>query len=151
MRELDFRMWDAVNKTMIDLKKITPLALSPGTPDGIFIPLGMGPVMQSIGLYDKNNRKIFEEDIVKRVNGYAQTETAVVRFDGCSFYARRISDRSQWEHIDWPSEFFENCEIIGNTYENSEIVKLFELETSDIDPDDGVSELCIPNGEWQEV
>lgn len=56
MRELKFRAWNMVTKTMIDLKKVTPFVLNIDT-DGLFIPFSGMPIMQYTGLKDKNRRK----------------------------------------------------------------------------------------------
>jgi len=62
MREIKFRAWNVATKTMIDLKKMTPLALNMDT-DGLFIPFSDGLIIEQFtGLTDKAGREIYEGD-----------------------------------------------------------------------------------------
>ena len=67
MREIKFRAWNVATKTMIDLKKMTPLALNMDT-DGLFIPFSDGLIIEQFtGLTDKAGREIYEGDIVEHI------------------------------------------------------------------------------------
>lgn len=64
MREIKFRAWNSETRTMVDLYKITPLAVTVPQ-DGLFLPFKEGwPLMQYTGLKDKNGKEIYEGDIV---------------------------------------------------------------------------------------
>ena len=116
MREIKFRAWNTITKTMIDLKKLTPLALNMDT-DGLFIPFSDGlPLMQYTGLKDKNGREIYEGDVVRS-------------FDRKTEYREQV----QWGTEGW-LPFSQVChggttsweeyeyEVIGNIYENPDLL-----------------------------
>ena len=65
MREIKFRAWHQDTKKMLDLKKMTPLALSPSLDqDGLYIPFIKDlPLMQYTGIKDKDGVEIYEGDI----------------------------------------------------------------------------------------
>ena len=67
MREIKFRAWYKYGKKMVDLYKITPLAVADhnGTLDGLFLPFDNNMIlMQFTGLKDKNGKEIYEGDVV---------------------------------------------------------------------------------------
>ena len=75
-------------------------------------------LMQSTGLTDKNGVEIFEGDLVRlKYQVYSDDETfEVVRFRGGSW---RIDNRQRGTAL-WLRN--EDCEVIGNLYENPELV-----------------------------
>jgi len=108
MREIKFRAWNNITKVMVDLKKITPLALSTNVQvDGLFIPFTEAyDLMQYTGLKDKNGKEIYEGDIIK--------------FRDEKYYVA-------WDHCQW-ALFWTMCnehcminneemEVIGNVFE----------------------------------
>lgn len=63
-REIKFRAFNKVTNQMVDLHKITPLALSVEQ-KGVFLPFHDDwPLMQFTGLKDKHGIEIFQGDIV---------------------------------------------------------------------------------------
>jgi len=68
-------------------------------------------LMQFTGLFDKNGKQIFEGDIIK--NEY--NEMSDVRFDNGRFYYNK--------GINWGEIDSESVEVIGNIWENPELVK----------------------------
>ena len=118
-REIKYRAWNIVTKTMIDLKKLTPLALneSMANTDGIFIPfLDDLILMQYTGLKDKNGKECFEFDLVK----YADGRPREVAFVNGGFSVHMAESYQSYGmkrlgHTDF--------EIIGNIYENPELLK----------------------------
>lgn len=78
------------------------------------LPMEVDPetVGQFTGLYDKNNNKIFEGDIVLLPKLYTEKK-GVVRFCGTAFRVRNI----------FSYQLAESVEIIGNIYDNPELLK----------------------------
>jgi len=136
MREIKFRVW--VNKRMLN---VTTLSLpcnethefmsfshpsnNPGLKEGVgFSPRG-SIFMQYTGLKDKNGKEIYEGDVV--VSGMLNDddwipENAIIKWDEeyCSFHQELLRTKyngdPDWQLMDVP------CEVIGNIYENSELL-----------------------------
>ena len=92
-------------------------------------------LMQSTGLFDKNGKEIFEGDIVKR---YGIKRPEVVRFgewidvDTLGFKEQYIGFYFESEHegqkrlYSVESRFNNLCKVIGNIYENPELLEVTE-------------------------
>lgn len=123
-REIKFRVWDKTNEQWM-LK-------SDGCADYAFIQyksgrfsvFGISPesveIQQSTGLKDKNNKKIYEGDIIK----YHETDF----FDG-SFVGRDFTEPVTFENCQFfplsliNEEDMYSLEVIGNIFENPELLK----------------------------
>lgn len=136
MREIKFRAWNKNSSTMIDLYKITPLAINIPQ-DGLFIPFGDDiELMQFTGLLDKNGKEIYEGDILSGHlslgdPNFADDKTAnvvVVWFQSnveyilvdIDEYVRNVRDEPSYMSIDEP---WTKREVIGNIYENKDLLK----------------------------
>jgi uncharacterized phage protein (TIGR01671 family) len=136
-REIKFRAWNIVTKKMIDLKKITPLALNMDT-DGLFLPFSDGlPLMQFTGMKDLNGKEIYEGDIVKwddhskgkywRVaevfydNDEMMFSFRIIKCINCDLKKGYVFDGNFMLRGENPSK---ELEITGNIYENEELLKI---------------------------
>lgn len=125
MRENKFRAWDSSEKEMVDWPSLK------NDPDDWLIGLLRGEedsedaLMQFIGRLDKNGKEIYEGDICK---GYGGDFLGVVEWrDELSwecggsihpgFYFSICKDE-----LDYGVGFM-GCEVIGNIYENPELLK----------------------------
>jgi uncharacterized phage protein (TIGR01671 family) len=116
-----FRAWLKDEKKMVDVGLIDPTVQSIA-PDGneygcwfVYQDNRDCVLMQWNGRTDKNGKEIYEGDIVKTdEDGWI----AVVKFDGCNFYLEDDKGGYSDIAINW-----DGCEIIGNIYENSELLE----------------------------
>ena len=118
MKEIKFRAWNALNKKMLDWGDIFHLPaweIFPGTPEQR--PFN---IMQYTGLKDKNDREIYEGDIIEFLeNESGETWTAKIVFENLAFKALDVED----EGYEYDFDDLSDIEVIGNIYENPEILK----------------------------
>lgn len=81
-------------------------------------------LVQCIGLIDKKGTEIYEGDILKVPEYYEPQENHTmtylnweVTYENCAF---RLDGTSMEEDYEWISA---ECEVIGNVYENQELLK----------------------------
>ena len=103
-------------------------------------------VGQFTGIIDKNGKKIFEGDIVRTQPFYDKpysskrkgkqfvgvVEYVTHKFNGNKFYSEQIYDAhwrvnivddiGKYTHCSWSN--FWNCEVIGNIYDNPELLEV---------------------------
>ena len=120
-----FRAWDSVKKKFVEHFFITDNGLicnmeKPTSSYNSPVPIEKSELilMQSTGLKDKNDKEIFEGDIVKMSKDVYSEPTyyEVVRHRGGAY---RLESKQHgcelWlRHTD--------CEIVGNVYENKELL-----------------------------
>jgi len=146
MREIKFRVWDKKFEKIIypeflvenDYGVLVPAYLKDINFHKIYIEEHEETtsqeniiIMQYIGLKDKNNKEIFEGDIVKRtVIGYCETieEIGFIDFQNGSFVfnstAKDKFKTSLYEDLKpYPSKAMPEYEVVGNVYENPELLK----------------------------
>ena len=85
----------------------------------------MWEVMQYTGLKDKNGKEIYEGDIIKIAAGYYgdsyyKTSLAIVKWEDDRFYPHNPDNKYG---ITWQENYWDGCEVIGNIYENPELLK----------------------------
>ena len=130
-REIKFRAWNKEDKIMVDLQKITPLALNDMMNtqlnlqgrSGLFIPFFKElELMQYTGLKDRNGKEIYEGDIIKCKYGKATIESIEDIHQSLGWRDRK--ENSKCSDIGRTIEKFKNeIEIIGNVYKNKELLK----------------------------
>lgn len=80
---------------------------------------------QFTGLLDKNGKEIYEGDIVKTFWGKPEDRTEIIFetvFQAGCFTGKEI-ETNGFYYMEWPSEYFLGCEVVGNLYENPELLK----------------------------
>ena len=125
-REIKFRAWDKKNKAMV-----YPIIIWNHSDEGsdYMFPAFSGikyddindisEMMQYTGLKDKNGKEIYEGDILSMHNGQYNSQ---VVWDTDRYIADHIGNGGS-ESI---TTFIEDLEIIGNIYENPELLKKYD-------------------------
>lgn len=129
MREIKFRAWDKENKRML---KVDSLCFSlnkvmceyPEYDNYVWETGSNFEVMQYTGLKDKNDKDMYEDDIVK-LNTFKGLKNGKIIFkDGC-FWAL-VKEFNTVANVLFPLHDNEGgtlFEVIGNIYENSELLE----------------------------
>jgi len=129
-REMKFRAWHKANNTMLDLEKLTPLAIHTKLQKaggGLFIPKSNALViMQFTGLLDKNGKEIYEGDIILNpLSTKPEDKGFLVSWMVHGFYLSNVRG-NMFEHEENKFIPFDNIEtnfeIIGNIYEHPNLL-----------------------------
>ena len=117
MRQLKFRVWDNLKKEWVSNKSIWRMKTDPNgigeiEPNAFYWkqhPQGL-TIQQFTGLIDKNEKEIYEGDIIEMSDG----SVGVVKFDKGYFFHTGKSEIMGMLYWDT---------IIGNIFENPELLK----------------------------
>ena len=127
MREIKFRIWVKDRKAIFEVisidyvtKKVTYLLERVGhllsVRDAKFNDVEL---MQYTGIKDKDNKKIYEGDIL--FESFGEKYYKVI-FENGGFRAEFEGDFDEYS-FDLIDVVAQGCEIVGNIYENSELIK----------------------------
>ena len=119
MREYKFRCWYC-NKMRYDITGFE--FYSEGNLSGVFIDGDFADeieLMQFTGLHDKNGKEIYEGDIVDVTRPCIYETGRIVFKNGCFFIKVKETLLALWECE--PNNY--QLEVIGNIYENSNLLK----------------------------
>ncbi len=127
MREIKFRAWDKRIKEMLHNVFLVGSRIYEGEPlmwiefEGGMNKLFQGEIMQFTGLKDKNGKEIYEGDIVKSLFRGEDKEVIgeIIWADAGFFigYKEFKDDMYAWA-------FYKVIEVIGNIYENKELLEV---------------------------
>jgi uncharacterized phage protein (TIGR01671 family) len=126
MREIKFRAWDQLNKKVYPVTQIVMIGF--GKLDGVQIDDGGFrwlngtdiELMQYTGLKDKNGKEIYEGDIVINYGEWNQEYRTVVTYSE-GYFTPLVNVEEGHNAID--SYWSNSYEVIGNIYENPELLK----------------------------
>jgi uncharacterized phage protein (TIGR01671 family) len=138
MREIKFRAWDKAEKRMVDGHDVMLWgsgswgACREGneelSSDGVQI--SDDPytdrdmvLMEYTGLKDKTGKEIFEGDIVLCQFATGKEKNIIEYKDGCFWVSQKEILRYQDKAYDSLFWHYADCEVVGNIYENPELVK----------------------------
>ena len=110
MRDIKFRAWDKVNKRWIKQFNIDLLSINVSELPNI-------ELMQCTGFKDINKKEIYEGDIL--TSAFSK-RIVIFNENTCSFMLKDIELRN--ELFSLTNEKCKNLEIIGNIYENKELI-----------------------------
>lgn len=124
-----FRAWHNEKKKMCEVKGISyPFRMLSLFSKGLYVEVLSASfddviIMQSTGLFDKNGVEIFEGDVIRFTSVLGEDEIRQVTFENGCFGIMLERVHIGFGMIKILSEVEYSLEIIGNIYENTELVQ----------------------------
>ena len=119
MREIKFRAWDKINKEIFNVESINFQERKVYKDTVSYRKFNDIELMQYTGLKDKNNKEIYDGDILSDGN---DEKPYKVIFENGSFRAEFEGDFEEYS-FDLINIVAQGCEVVGNIYENPELIK----------------------------
>ena len=113
-----FRAWDKENKEMVEVELLGKGVLL--IKDGEWENIEDFEVMQYTGLKDRNDKEIYEGDLLQHPNG----TIAEIQYSDylAAFVAVYVQNgNTEIDYLD--KEIINECIIVGNIYENQELLE----------------------------
>lgn len=117
-REIKFRAWSSYFKKMyLNIQLLDSL--------NEYINRGEHEIMQYTGLKDKNGKEIYEGDILRFKANYTKKPCGYVvcKVEFSSYGIELTNALYSYDPIEETSEFPYTSEVIGNIYENPELLE----------------------------
>ena len=132
-REIKFRAWDKWNKKMVDVKEVEwregvvrkVISVFDVEKKNYAVMAKDFELLQYTGLKDKKGKEIYEGDIVKWSPTREGGKVGQVIWNNLGLW--HIKEN----YVDFPIGVYSNIEIIGNIYENPELLTTSAPASSD--------------------
>lgn len=126
---MEFRVWNFKAEKMVKVRKLEFLGNRIRVNEDINLTLNMNDkenksihLMQYTGIKDKNNKKIYEGDIVNYYcDFYKEYILLKVVFSVDRFLLKGINTFSDFEKVDL-LDYYKYISVIGNIYENKDLL-----------------------------
>ena len=130
-REIKFRAWDKTDKRWLESQEFSISGNGGIQTFGVYHPCD---VMQFTGLLDKNGREIYEGDIIKTMMHYADDDGNPVDGQEKTFTVKWVESKGmQYVGLSlFPCDDIYQLEIIGNIYENPELISKMRNNKTDV-------------------